>query len=89
MHSENLRKGSQNYKQLPMVGTYNAIGELNALPKKGSIGEVAEWSNAAVSKTVILARVSRVRISPSPQLNHYEWRLGDCSLTLSDTNFFI
>jgi putative endonuclease len=27
---------------------------------------VAEWLNAAVSKTVIPSRVSRVRISPSP-----------------------
>lgn len=32
-------------------------------------GEVAEWSNAAVSKTVIPAMVSRVRISPSPLLS--------------------
>ena len=30
-------------------------------------GEVAEWSNAAVSKTVIGATLSRVRIPPSPQ----------------------
>jgi hypothetical protein len=29
---------------------------------------VAEWSNAAVSKTVIGATLSRVRIPPSPQL---------------------
>jgi hypothetical protein len=29
-------------------------------------GEVAEWSIAAVSKTVIPARVSRVRIPASP-----------------------
>jgi hypothetical protein len=29
---------------------------------------VAEWSNAAVSKTVKPARASRVRISPSPQI---------------------
>ena len=29
-------------------------------------GEVAEWSNAAVSKTVEPSRVSRVRIPPSP-----------------------
>ena len=29
-------------------------------------GEVAEWSNAAVSKTVIPAMVSGVRIPPSP-----------------------
>jgi large conductance mechanosensitive channel len=30
-------------------------------------GEVAEWSNASVSKTDRLERVSGVRISPSPQ----------------------
>lgn len=30
-------------------------------------GEVAEWLKAAVSKTVIGATLSRVRISPSPQ----------------------
>ncbi len=31
-----------------------------------SIGEVAEWLKAAVSKTVIGATLSRVRIPPSP-----------------------
>lgn len=34
-------------------------------------GEVAEWLKAAVSKTVIGATLSRVRISPSPQF-HYQ-----------------
>jgi hypothetical protein len=29
-------------------------------------GEVAEWLNASVSKTDIAARLSRVRIPPSP-----------------------
>src|SRR5581483_4477294 len=34
----------------------------------GRNGEVAEWLNAAVSKTVIPLRVSGVRIPPSPPL---------------------
>ena len=32
-------------------------------------GELAEWLNAAVLKTVILERVSGVRIPRSPQMN--------------------
>ncbi len=31
-----------------------------------AFGEVAEWSNASVSKTDIAERLSRVRIPPSP-----------------------
>jgi hypothetical protein len=33
-------------------------------------GEVAEWLNASVSKTDIAARLSRVRIPPSPYPDH-------------------
>ena len=32
----------------------------------GLLGEVPEWSNGAVSKTVVLSRVPRVRIPVSP-----------------------
>jgi hypothetical protein len=35
---------------------------------KGAVGEVAERLNAPVLKTGISARVSRVRIPPSPPL---------------------
>jgi hypothetical protein len=34
-------------------------------------GEVPEWSNGAVSKTVVLATAPRVRIPPSPPTNFF------------------
>ena len=37
---------------------------------KRASGEVAEWLKASVSKTGVLARVSRVRIPPSPPLQN-------------------
>ena len=37
-------------------------------PAGALFGEVAEWLKAAVSKTAIVVRLSRVRISPSPPL---------------------
>jgi hypothetical protein len=40
----------------------------NAAGRIFSCGEVAEWSIAAVSKTVVPSRVPGVRISPSPPL---------------------
>ena len=41
---------------------------LNARPDDPYRGEVAEWSNAAVSKTVVGLRRPRVRIPVSPPL---------------------
>jgi putative endonuclease len=46
------------------VVAYSASG----ITRKTFAGEVAEWSNAAVLKTVRLARVSGVRIPPSPPI---------------------
>ncbi len=40
------------------------------------IGEVAEWSNAPVSKTGKPERVSRVQIPPSPPVSEEGWQSG-------------
>jgi hypothetical protein len=37
------------------------------------MGEVPEWSNGADSKSVVPARVPRVRIPVSPPLTQYAW----------------
>ena len=41
-----------------------------------SVGEVAEWLNASVSKTDLPARVTRVRIPPSPLRNSANRRVS-------------
>jgi hypothetical protein len=43
-------------------------------------GEVAEWSKALVSKTSVLERVPRVRISPSPHLIVFVYEKNYCFL---------
>ena len=48
---------------LPKTGVRAQSSE--AVARSGR-GEVPEWSNGAVSKTVVLSRVPRVRIPPSP-----------------------
>ena len=46
----------------PAVGGLIQVRLVSLYP----FGEMPEWPNGAVSKTAILARVSRVRISLSP-----------------------
>ena len=52
---------------LPMASVRAQSNEAEA---RSGRGEVPEWSNGAVSKTVVLSRVPRVRIPPSPPIPH-------------------
>ena len=65
--------GQQGWVKHGCSGTSLAAGRLNLFLNRGcgiivalQAGGVAEWSNAAVLKTVRLARVSGVRIPPPP-----------------------
>lgn len=46
---------------------FHFLWELIRSKKKCHYGEVPEWLNGTVSKTVVWATVPRVRIPPSPQ----------------------